>query len=131
MTFKTSKKFSIKKEYVDLITEKYSARIKTLDFQQTEETAKIIDDFVSNATENKIKNFITEDSVKDGFSLIVNAIYFKAKWLYEFQKQSTKKRAFYFSETNKKEIDFLGEIGKNRLYAENEDVEVLSLPYKD
>ncbi|KIH49089.1 serine proteinase inhibitor, partial [Ancylostoma duodenale] len=90
-----------------------------------------IDAFVSQNTAGKIKNLITEDTVRDAFSLIVNAVYFTAKWEHGFSKDSTSNKTFYSTENAKKEIQFLNEYYANRYYAEDADMQVLSLRYKD
>ncbi|CAJ0588935.1 unnamed protein product [Cylicocyclus nassatus] len=128
--FFLDKKFSIKDDYASALVKKYAAKIEALDFGQAKKTAKVIDDFVKATTEGKIKNFITEDAVGGALSLIVNAVYFKADWWNKFSRQYTRKDIFYHSKTNKREIEFMNEY-KERLYAENNDVMVLSLPYKD
>ncbi|KAL6744521.1 hypothetical protein Aduo_017447 [Ancylostoma duodenale] len=121
--FFLDKKYRIEKQYADKITQKYLAKAEALDFGQAKQT--------SENTAGKIKNLITEDTVRDAFSLIVNAVYFTAKWEYEFSKGSTFNMTFYSSEGAKKEIEFLTEYDENRFYAEDADMQVLSLRYLD
>ncbi|EPB70153.1 serine proteinase inhibitor [Ancylostoma ceylanicum] len=117
--FFMDKKYTIEKPYADTITKKYSAKVEALDFGQAKQTAQTIDAFVSENTAGKIKNFITEDTVKGelltttqlplgllryAFSLIINAVYFTAKWEFEFSKDSTSKKKFYSTSTSNKEI---------------------------
>ncbi|EYC45617.1 hypothetical protein Y032_0421g1162 [Ancylostoma ceylanicum] len=129
--FFMDKKFTIEKPYADTIIKRYSAKVEALDFGQAEQTAKTIDAFVSENTAGKIQNLITEDTVRGASSLIINAVYFIAKWEYEFSKDSTSNRTFYSTENSKKEIEFLDEYEENRYYAEDTDMQVLSLRYKD
>ncbi|RCN41712.1 serine proteinase inhibitor [Ancylostoma caninum] len=126
-----SKKYAIEEEYADTITQKYSAKVEALDFGKAKQTAQTIDAFVSENTAGKIKNLIKEDTVKDAFSLIINAIYFSAEWEYEFSKCSSSKKIFYSTENAKKEIEFLNEYRVFRYYAEDQDMQVLSLRYRD
>ncbi|RCN25435.1 hypothetical protein ANCCAN_28852, partial [Ancylostoma caninum] len=129
--FFLDKKYTIEKPYEDTITQKYSAKVEALDFGQSQQTAKKIDAFVSEKTAGKIKNFITEKMVKGAFSLIVNAVYFTAKWEYGFSKESTSNKTFYSAENATKEIEFLNEFYADRYYAEDADMQVLSLRYND
>ncbi|KIH50812.1 serine proteinase inhibitor, partial [Ancylostoma duodenale] len=126
-----SKRYSIEDAYATTIKDKYSAEVQALDFSQTKAAAKTIDGFVSNATAGKIKDFVTQDTVRDAFSIIINAIYFTAEWEYPFYKSLTKNLTFFSSENDKKEIEFLRDSNERRLYAEDDDMEVLSLRYKD
>ncbi|EPB78059.1 serine proteinase inhibitor [Ancylostoma ceylanicum] len=129
--FFLDKKYTIEEAYANTIKDKYSAEVQAMDFGQTKEAAKTIDGFVSNTTEGKIRNFVTEDTVRDAFSIIINAIYFTAEWEYPFYTTLTKNLTFFSSENDKKEIEFLSDSNERRLYAEDEDMEVLSLRYKD
>ncbi|CAJ0599098.1 unnamed protein product [Cylicocyclus nassatus] len=129
--FFLNKTFSIKKSYARMIAEKYGAAIKAYDFRQAADTAKIIDNFVSQKTDGKIENFIKSDAVEGAEALIINAIYFKANWYQEFNKKATKEALFHHSANNKGKVNYMNEYRKNRMYAENELVQVLSLPYKD
>ncbi|KAL6744522.1 hypothetical protein Aduo_017448 [Ancylostoma duodenale] len=129
--FFMDKKYTIEKQYADTITQNYSAKVEALDFGQPKQAAKTIDAFVSDNTAGKIKNLITEDTVKDAFSLIINAVYFTAKWEYEFSKDSTSNKTFYSTENAKKEIEFLNEYREHRYYTEDQDMQVLSLRYRD
>ncbi|EPB67199.1 serine proteinase inhibitor, partial [Ancylostoma ceylanicum] len=126
-----SKRFSIEKQYADIINEKYSAKVEALDFGQTKQTAETIGEFVSKTTEGKIKHFIKEDLVSGALSLIVNAIYFKSKWEHEFSKESTTNKTLHSSANSKKEIEFLNAPNVIHNYAEDKDMQVLSLLYKD
>ncbi|WKY13027.1 hypothetical protein Q1695_004109 [Nippostrongylus brasiliensis] len=129
--FFLNNQYSVEKEYEQGILEKYAAKVQALDFGKAKEAAKIVDDFISKATEGKIKDMVTEDTVKDAFSLIVNAIYFKADWEHKFYKSSTSNKTFHSSEGNGREIEFMNEYDETRLYTEDDDVQVLSLRYED
>ncbi|CAJ0599130.1 unnamed protein product [Cylicocyclus nassatus] len=129
--FFLNKTFSIKKNYARMIAQKYGATIEAYDFRQAANTAKIIDNFVSRKTDGKIENFIKGDAVKDAGALIVNAIYFKAKWYHKFNKEFTEEAMFHHSAGGKEKVNYMKEFDKKRMYAENEVVQVLSLPYKD
>ncbi|CAJ0599079.1 unnamed protein product [Cylicocyclus nassatus] len=129
--FYLDKRYTIEKQYEATIKKKYSAKVEKLDFQAAKATAQVIDKFISDTTEGKIQNMVTEQTVMGAFSLIVNAIYFKAKWMREFNKDLTQNATFYSSENKRKEIEFMNEFQKMRLYAENDDLQVLTLPYKD
>ncbi|KAK6756721.1 hypothetical protein RB195_014883 [Necator americanus] len=129
--FFLNKGFAVEKQYADTIARKYSAKIEELDFGNAKQTAQKIDKFVSDTTAGKIKDLVTEDTVRGSFSLIINAIYFSAKWEHEFYKTSTTNATFHSSANKQKEIEFLNESEEHRFYAEDEDMQVLSLRYKD
>ncbi|KAL6744515.1 hypothetical protein Aduo_017441 [Ancylostoma duodenale] len=129
--FFLNKNYEIEKDYEDTIVNKYSAKVETYDFSKKDETAKIINDFVSTTTEGKIRDMLKPDALEGAFSVIVNAIYFTAEWQHKFYKASNTKQMFFSAEGNGEEIDFMNARMVRRLYTEDDDVEVLSLAYKD
>ncbi|KAK6758052.1 hypothetical protein RB195_015706 [Necator americanus] len=129
--FFLNKQFSIEKHFVDTITRNYEAKVEALDFGSAELTAQKINNFVSDVTEGKIKDVITEDTVKDTFSLMINAIYFTAKWWNAFDRSSSRNGTFHSSANKQKQIEYMNEKEVNRYYVEDEDMQALSLPYLD
>ncbi|KAK6758048.1 hypothetical protein RB195_015703 [Necator americanus] len=129
--FFLNKDFVIENQYRDEITKKYSALIQSLDFKKEEQAAKIINQFVNKSTAGKITKLVEAKTLKDAFSVVVNAIYFNAEWENKFDNESSTTSKFYSAEEKSKEITFMNDYGVPRLYVENRDVQVLSLPYKD
>ena len=56
--FYLDKTFSLKKEYKLLATESFDAEASFLDFSQPEQSAKIINSWVDEATHNKIDSIV-------------------------------------------------------------------------
>ncbi len=64
-----------------------------LDFQNA---ANIVKGFVKNRTNDLIEKILDEESVSASTRLImVNVIYFKGSWKYQFQKENTKTLTFH------------------------------------
>ncbi|KAK6758077.1 hypothetical protein RB195_015722 [Necator americanus] len=129
--FFLNKEFSIEKQYADTITGNYSAKVEALDFDNAKQTAQKIDEFVNDATVGRIKDIVEESTVRGANSLIINAIYFHGKWQHEFDKFDSRNYPFHSSAVKQRKIKFMNEEGKKRYYAEDEDMQVLSLPYQD
>jgi len=104
-----------------------------LDFGESEPSAATINQWVEENTDNKIKNLITADSLNsDTRMVLVNAIYFKALWQYEFDVKRTQKAPFFLNEIDYVDVDYM--IGKSTFrHGENKDLDanVLELPYKE
>ncbi|KAK6758074.1 hypothetical protein RB195_015721 [Necator americanus] len=115
--FFLNKEFSIEKQYADAISGNYSA--------------KKIDKFVSDATMDRIKDIVTESTVEGADSLIINAIYFHGKWQRAFDKEYSKNGTFHSSTVKQKQIEYMNGNRVVQYYAEDEDMQVLSLPYFD
>ncbi|EYC43892.1 hypothetical protein Y032_0477g2165 [Ancylostoma ceylanicum] len=122
--------YEIENQYREIIMKKYSAKVESYDFGMPDETAEIINNFVSNITEGKIRGIVKTNNVKGAFSLIVNAIYFTAEWEVKFDQGSNSKRKFFSAENSGKEMEFMNRM-EQTLYAEDSELQLLSLQYKD
>lgn len=80
----TSTKIPIKDDFIDIIKSKYEADCKSLDFSSDEEI-KAMNSWVEDKTHGLIKEIL---SVPDSYILmmLVNVLYFKAKWQTIFSK---------------------------------------------
>ncbi|CAJ0589429.1 unnamed protein product [Cylicocyclus nassatus] len=130
--FFLDKKFDIEEQYRSNIVKSYSAAIESLDLENNAtDSAEVINTFVSNATAEKLENIINADNIEGAFSVLVNAVYFKAEWRNKFHPDKSSNSKFYSRPDREREIMFMGDFGVYRLYAEDEDMQVLSMPYTD
>ena len=83
--------------FLDTIALNYGAGIRLADFiNQYEAVRKEINNWVSDQTEDKIKDLIPEGVLNsDTRMALVNAIYFKADWLAPFNADSTQDAPFH------------------------------------
>lgn len=79
------------KKYFDTQTERTN-------FSDSKTSLQQINNWVEQQTENKIKNLMSEDSLSATTNaVLINAIYFKAKWLNPFSLSSTSTAKFYLN----------------------------------
>ena len=78
-------------EFLDTIAANYGAGIRLADFvNQFERVRKEINDWVYEQTQEKIKDLLAEGTLStDTRMVLVNAIYFKADWLSQFDAADT------------------------------------------
>ncbi len=83
-------------EFLDLLARNYGAGLRLLDFESEPEASRqVINNWVSDQTEEKIKNLIPQGGITPNTSLVLaNAIYFDADWLYPFDKAKTRDGQF-------------------------------------
>ncbi|KJH53776.1 serine proteinase inhibitor [Dictyocaulus viviparus] len=129
--FFLNKQYKIEKNFEETISTKLHTKIEVLNFTNSLNAAKIINAFVSEATGGKIHEMVNDDTVRDTFSLLINAVYFSGDWLERFYNSSNTKGLFYSEEKTNREVEFMNDHDVYKDYAENDEVEVLSLPYKD
>ncbi|KAL0860367.1 hypothetical protein ABMA27_009768 [Loxostege sticticalis] len=73
----------------------YSTEIYSVDPSNTTKLANDINLYVCLATEGLITNAVTPDLLQDLRMILVDALYFKASWTYQFDPSQTKETSFY------------------------------------
>jgi serpin B len=85
------KDYKFKTAFLDVLAENYGAGMRILDFHKKPEESRLtINDWVSQQTENKIKELLPAGSIDASvFLVLTNAIYFKDNWFYQFDEKMT------------------------------------------
>ncbi|PAV78201.1 hypothetical protein WR25_25729 [Diploscapter pachys] len=126
------KNFAIKNTYLEAISDAYKASAQNIDISDQAEAAEVMNEFVKTTTKGKIAEIIKKDSISPGAVMfLINALYLKADWKEEFKQSATWDREFHIKEGVSKSIPFMSVKAKKRDYASDDQVQVLSLPYKD
>jgi serpin B len=88
--------YAIEQAFLDAIAEAFGAQLGLVDFKTDPEAArKVINEWVSRQTARRIPELLLPPDVKSTTRLaLVNAIYLKANWQLEFDKESTADRTF-------------------------------------
>jgi serpin B len=117
-----------REEFFDLARTYFDAEINGLDFSDPN-TLNVINSWVDENTNGKIKEIIDEiDPLTVMF--LINAIYFKGTWTYEFDEEQTKDDLFTLPDESQKECQMMHLAGEFQYY-ENSDFQVIDLPYGD
>ena len=128
------KDYGCLKGYIDVVRNYYGGEIKGVDFiNETEKTRRLINDFIEDKTNKKIKDLIPKGALNPLTRLVItNAIYFKGLWKWEFDRKKTRKMKFYMSRKDYVEVPMMCmEPEKARFnYADLDRLEILELPYK-
>ena len=91
-------------------------------------SAEQVNNFCSENTNGKIDRIVDEI---DGnlVLLLINAIYFKGTWLKKFSEENTKNRIFQNYDNSTVEVNIMYQKYSLNLYYEDENVQIISLPY--
>jgi serpin B len=118
--------------FLNIATNDYDARLEQVDFHTgSEATRKEINDWVSDRTKERIKDLIPKGGLNSQTRLVlVNAIYFKGKWLHEFKKARTKEQPFHVNRDAKVLQAMLMNQSAHFGYAETETLQLLEMPYR-
>ncbi len=116
--------------FLDVLAENYGAGLKPVDFAGApEESRLIINDWVAERTEDRIKDLIPP-GVIDGLTRMVltNAIYFNAAWSHPFDEHGTRPSPFHLLDGSIVEVPMMSteaEFG----HAAGDGYQLVDLPY--
>ena len=120
-------------EFISAIRKHYDTQLEPVDFIGNAEGARLnMNSWVEKQTQDNIKDLLVPGVVDESARLVlVNAIYFKAKWDSGFDKGSTKDGQFRLSQTESKPVKMMYQ-KTNFPLASIPEVRcmVLELPYK-
>jgi len=123
--------YSFLPEYLSLVETRYGTRITPVDFAGSRNAAcATINRWVEEKTENKIKDLVQPGALTDPtYLVLVNAIYFKGKWLSEFDPSDTRDGTFYISAKESVQAPLMWQEEVFR-YGEAPSLQILELPYR-
>jgi len=125
------KDYKYLQEFLNTMKKYYKGGFNEVDYKTNPEGARIkINDWVSRETKEKIKDILQPGDITKLTRLVItNAIYFKGKWLTEFDKEFTRDEDFYLINGQKTKVKMMYQ--ENRFnYYENDDLQLLEMPYK-
>ena len=117
--------FKVKSSYIETLSDKYGAMARNLDFS-SQESVDIINSWCSENTEGKITGIIDHIN-SDMVMFLMNALYFKAPWEKQFNKDMTAEDTFHGYSADGK-VPFMYAKGKYS-YAEYSGNQLIMLPY--
>jgi len=122
--------YPLNSEFTKAIKENFKGSIEPVDFSNGPAARKKINGWVSDQTNDKIRDLIGPNAVTPNTRLVLtNAIYFKAAWETQFRKEASTKEKFHVSLN--KDVD--AEMMKQTHFfglAELEGFKLLVMPYK-
>ena len=104
----------------------YQAQVTNLDFTNPG-AINTINEWVSNNTNDKIKQIVTQISPNQ-ILFLINAIYFKGQWTNKFDPQQTSPYPFQLSSGQKKQVQMMSQ-SNEFLYNETDKFQAVNLPY--
>ncbi|XP_004638313.1 serpin B12 [Octodon degus] len=124
--------FQISQKYLDGVIQFYHTTVESVDFQKnTEKSRQMINFWVESQCQGKIKELFSKDTINDATVLVlVNAVYFKAKWETHFDPQNTVDAPFFLSENEQKSVKMMNQKGLFRVgFIEELQAQILEMKY--
>lgn len=118
--------FDVLPAFLQTNVNNYKATVEALDFASPAAKNKI-NDWVNTNTNGKIPTII--DEVRgNAVMFLINAVYFKSNWKYQFDKSKTGKKDFYLGGGSKVQADFM--VSKATMNSRAHlDAAIYELPY--
>lgn len=125
--------FSVLPAYTSLLKEFYNTTMKSVDFRKDPDASRLeVNAWVEGVTHSKIKDLLPPGSVdSDTVLVIVNAIYFKGLWSFQFNPKATSPEDFHEAKGKSKTVSMMYKQAKFRMsHCDEHKVSVLEIPYK-
>jgi serine protease inhibitor len=116
-------------EFLNVCQEYFDARVGGLDFSDPG-AAKTINAWVDENTQGKIQEIVDDPIDASLVSFLINAIYFKGAWTYEFDKDKTWDGWFELPDGTRKPCKIMEQRNLFKFFS-NEEVQAVDLPYGD
>ena len=127
------KDYPFLESYLQYIKDYYMGKSTEVDFSNPEQAADLINQWIMDQTNNKIKDLIQSSDINPLTALILtNAIYFKGDWKYAFNSELTVNLPFWLSSNQSIQVPMMNQ-GDTELtfnYTETEDMQIVKMPYK-
>lgn len=122
--------FTFLPEFLDTLAVNYGAGVRLADFKSQPNRERLaINDWVSAQTKDKINDLLPEDSLgSDTRMVLVNAIYFKADWLDQFDADSTRDIPFNLLDGSQVNVPMMGQ-SMHIPYTSGDGFQAVELPY--
>jgi len=118
----------IKENYKNQMLNYFDAEVREIDFMKPE-AVDIINSWIEDETNNKIEDML--DIIPSNiFMYLINAVYFKADWKYEFKENDTDTGVFTKTDGSTSDVDYMTQT-TNLKYFENDKFASVKLPYAD
>ncbi len=127
-----SKSYTVVDTYKAHALKYYRSDFEVFDFQaQPEESRKRINDWISSATKDKIRDMLSPGTIHGAtIMVLVNAIYFKGMWENQFSSSDTRKKEFAVGPNDLIKVDMMhGKFEATSGVIDELDCKVLQLPY--
>ncbi|KAF2899156.1 hypothetical protein ILUMI_07018 [Ignelater luminosus] len=123
--------YSINQQFKDVAMNVFDAGIKNIDFSKKQEAVNEINKWVSEKTEDNIQNLVSTDDIKATTrAVLINALFFQAKWRVQFARYSTAKKPFYLNAKDHVEVDMMTMVSSfNYQEVPEVDAKILEMPY--
>jgi serpin B len=111
------------------IVEQFKAKLGILNFSQSANAVKAINNWIASQTQDKIKDLLSANDVNANTKLVLaNAVYFQGKWTSPFNAKATQDWPFHPTAETTTTVKMMQQTFSTPYY-ENELMQALALPF--
>ncbi|KAJ8940546.1 hypothetical protein NQ318_003389, partial [Aromia moschata] len=110
----------------------YRAGVQNVNFADTQQTSKLINDWVEKRTNDKIQNLISPQDISAATAMVlVNTLYLNASWATPFPKERTSKAPFHTTPNKTEQIDTMHSVHSYKYFhCGYTKAKYIEIPYK-
>ncbi|KAF5298603.1 hypothetical protein FQR65_LT09698 [Abscondita terminalis] len=119
----------LKNDFKTIAQNTFKSEVENINFKNKESATNVINKWVEMKTQDKIKNLLSESTIKPNtIAILINAIFFKGKWVNKFGKAYPRK--FYVSKTDTVDVDMMMQRNHFFYHFDKElDAQYMELPF--
>ncbi len=120
--------------FIKMIEQYYDGTFYKEDFEKPAPLVSKVNAYVEDHTKNMIKDLLSPSDISDkSFMILLNTLFFEAKWKTPFKKDDTKPMIFRNFDGKEKRVKMMYRRGRDIGYYSNEEdnVHAVVLPYED
>lgn len=120
--------FPVKQDFLERVKDAFGASVEELNFKDPASVDRV-NAWVNSNTEGLIEKII--DEIPDDMVMyLINVIYFKGNWLYQFDEEDTRLDDFFLENGETKQVDMMVQSDRFATYF-SDSVHMIELPYGD
>jgi len=126
-------RYTIVSEFNQVVKDSFKAEAEAISISDASKAASIVNKWVNDQTRSRIKTIVSEEDItSDLVMILLNAIYFKGQWQYEFDPKKTKQADFRTIDKKTVPVQMMSLSGAFKAgYNHDLDAKVIELPYRN
>ncbi|XP_053966751.1 serine protease inhibitor 42Dd-like isoform X1 [Anastrepha ludens] len=123
-------RFQLSSNFNEIAESQLHSKAENVYFAEADISAEKINSWVEEQTENRIQHLVSANSLDVNTAvLLVNALYLKAKWVNQFENDSTSRQDFFVGVAQKVKVEMMKQ-SDQFLYAEYKELDASAIEMK-
>ena len=118
----------VKEAYAKVLNDSYKAESYAVDFS-LQSTINSINAWCAKQTNDRIKSILDDGVDAAIYAVLLNAVYFKSTWKYEFDTEQTHKQVFHFADGKDAEVDMMSQGDMKVDYLAPGEFRIVAFPF--